>query len=64
METLQTRAAELGLARIFSDVSLTAEPFFERFGFSVVERKNVVLGKVSLSNARMERLSARTPRPG
>ena len=64
METLQARAAEIGLARVFSDVSLTAEPFFERFGFTVVERKNVVLGKVSLPNARMERLSARTPRPG
>ena len=42
--------------RLFSDVSLTAEPFFERFGFSIVERKNVVIGKVSLPNARMEKL--------
>jgi len=55
METLQVRAAELGLVRLFSDVSLTAEPFFERFGFSVVERKNVVIGQVSLPGARMER---------
>ena len=55
METLHTRAAELGLVRLFSDVSLTAEPFFERFGFSVVERKNEVIGQVSRPNARMEK---------
>jgi putative acetyltransferase len=57
METLQARAAELGLVRLFSDVSVTAEPFFERFGFVVVERKHVVMGKVSLPNARMEKAS-------
>lgn len=55
MEALHARAGELGLARLFSDVSLTAEPFFERFGFSVVERKSVVVGKVSLPTARMEK---------
>jgi len=57
METLQARATELGLARLFSDVSLTAQPFFERFGFSVVERKTVLVGKVSLPNARMEKVA-------
>ncbi len=57
MESLHARAAESGLARLFSDVSVTAEPFFERFGFVVVERKDVVIGRVSLPNARMEKLS-------
>jgi putative acetyltransferase len=57
MESLHARAAESGLARLFSDVSVTAEPFFESFGFSVVERKDVVIGRVSLPNARMEKLS-------
>jgi len=56
MEALHARAAELGLARLFADVSLTAEPFFERFGFSDVERKNAIIGKASLPNARMEKL--------
>jgi putative acetyltransferase len=55
MERLHARAAELGLVRLFSDVSTTAEPFFERFGFRVLERKNVVSGQVSLANARMEK---------
>lgn len=57
METIHARAAELGLVRLFSDVSLTAEPFFQRFGFTVADRKEVVIGKVSLRHARMERLS-------
>ena len=55
MERIHARAAELGLVRLFSDVSLTAEPFFEHFGFHVVERKNVVSRQVSLPNARMEK---------
>ena len=58
MERLHARAAELGLVRLFSDVSLTAEPFFERFGFRIVERQNVVLGKVSFPNVRMEKALA------
>jgi len=56
METLHARAAELGLQRLFSDVSLTAEPFFERFGFRVVERKSVAIGQVSLPNALMAKV--------
>jgi putative acetyltransferase len=41
------------LGRLFSDVSRTAQPFFERFGFLVSEHKTVVVGGVSLANARM-----------
>jgi putative acetyltransferase len=55
MERLHARAAELGLTRLFSDVSRTAEPFFQRFGFRVVEHKSVVIGQVSLPNVRMEK---------
>ena len=58
MERLHARAGELGLARLLSDVSRTAEPFFEHFGFRVVERKTVVIGQVSLPNARMEKALA------
>jgi putative acetyltransferase len=56
MDRLHARAAELGLARLFSEVSLTAEPFFEHFGFRVVERKTAVMGRISLPNARMEKV--------
>lgn len=55
MERLHARAAELGLGRLYSDVSRTAEPFFERLGFRVVERNDVVIGQVSLPHARMEK---------
>ena len=53
MERIHARAQELKLPRLFSDVSRTAQPFFERFGFLVIEHKSVVVGGVSLANARM-----------
>jgi hypothetical protein len=34
-------------------MSRNAQPFFERFGFLLLEHKTVVLGGVSLENARM-----------
>ena len=55
MDRIHARAEELQLTRLFSDVSRTAQPFFERFGFLVLERKTVVVGDVSLSNARMSK---------
>ena len=58
MQRLHARAAELGLTRLFSDVSVTAQPFFERFGFHVVEHKSVIIGRVSLPHARMEKALA------
>ncbi len=53
MERIHARAQEMKLARLFSDVSRTGQPFFERFGFLVIEHKTVVVGGVSLANARM-----------
>lgn len=55
MDTLHARAAELQLGRLFAEVSRTAQPFFQRFGFRVVEQKIVVIGDISLPNARMEK---------
>ena len=53
MDRIHARAQELELTRLFSDVSRTAQPFFERFGFLVLEHRTVVIGDVSLPNARM-----------
>jgi putative acetyltransferase len=53
MDRIHSRAEEMKLARLFSDVSRTAQPFFERFGFLVLEHRTVVVGGVSLPNARM-----------
>ena len=53
MDCIHARAQELKLTRLFSDVSRNAQPFFERFGFLVLEHKAVTVGGVSLPNARM-----------
>jgi len=55
MERIHARAEEWQLSHLFSDVSRTAQPFFTRFGFLVVEHKTVVIRGVSLANARMEK---------
>ena len=53
MQRIHARAAELQLPQLFADVSLTAEPFFERFGFRLVERKLAEVRGARLQNARM-----------
>lgn len=53
MARIHARAQELKLPQLYSDVSRTAQPFFERFGFLVLEHKTVVVCDVNLPNARM-----------
>jgi len=53
MNQIHERAKGLELRALRSDVSLTAQPFFERFGFRVVESRVVVIRGVELTNARM-----------
>ncbi|HVY39963.1 MAG TPA: GNAT family acetyltransferase [Polyangia bacterium] len=53
MERIHARATELQVDRLYADVSLTAEPFFQRFGFRVVERKLAEVRGARLPNARM-----------
>jgi putative acetyltransferase len=53
--TVELKAVELGLDRIFTDSSLTARPFFERCGFSTVRRQIVTRSGIELSNFRMEK---------
>jgi putative acetyltransferase len=53
LEHLCSTAQQRGIARVVSDVSLCAEPFFQRHGFSVSERKTVVVRGVEMPNARM-----------
>ncbi len=57
----EERAIELGLTRIFTEASITARPFFERRGFSVLRQNSVVRGGAELTNFSMEkRLPDRT----
>jgi putative acetyltransferase len=55
MRQIEREAGELDLARLTSHVSLAAQPFFQHFGFVVVESRTVTIGDVSLRNARMEK---------
>ncbi|UNK57747.1 GNAT family N-acetyltransferase [Pseudoxanthomonas daejeonensis] len=46
-------AARRGISELSADVSLSAEPFFSKHGFVVVERQTVAVAGVELANARM-----------
>lgn len=48
-------AAERGIGELYSDVSLTAEPFFTRHGFTVDSRNKVEVRGVLLDNASMRK---------
>jgi putative acetyltransferase len=53
MAHIHAEAAQQGLARLWADVSLAAEPFFAARGFAVEERQAVERAGVVLHNARM-----------
>ena len=55
MQRLLARAGELGLEKVNSLVSLTAEPFFAHFGFEVLERHVFDLRGVEMRNALMRK---------
>ncbi|UIN53852.1 GNAT family N-acetyltransferase [Pseudomonas kribbensis] len=55
MGRILDEANMLGIREVTSDVSRTAEIFFERHGFHVVERKLSVTRGVSLPNALMRK---------
>jgi putative acetyltransferase len=55
MQFIHSEAKRLNTTELTSNVSQTAQPFFERFGFVVVERKNPVIRGVELRNALMRK---------
>jgi putative acetyltransferase len=48
-------ASTLGVSALTSDVSRTAQPFFQRFGFAVVEQRSPVVRGVVVPNALMRK---------
>ena len=52
---IEDKARTLGLARLFTEASITARPFFESHGFAVVKRQTVVRRGVELTNFVMEK---------
>ncbi|MBV9430634.1 MAG: GNAT family N-acetyltransferase [Hyphomicrobiales bacterium] len=59
--TVETSASRQRLSRIFTEASITARPFFERRGFSVVARQEVSKRGQRLTNFRMEKHLAKDP---
>ena len=55
MNHLHTAAQERRIAVLTSHVSITAQPFFERFGFTVVHQRSVVIDGVTLTNSLMRK---------
>ncbi len=56
MTHLIRTAVSRGLTRMYSNVSITARPFFEHFGFTVETEQKITIGEISLTNYRMSRL--------
>ena len=55
MRHLLVQAQALRISELTSDVSRTAQPFYERFGFAVVEQRYPQLRGVVVPNALMRR---------
>lgn len=58
MSRLHQEAETLGLAEMTADVSKTAEPFFAKYGFDVLERRAPVRLGVVIHNALMRKTLA------
>ncbi len=54
-EAVEREAAGRGLARITTEASITAKPFFERHGFRVVREQTVRRHGVQMTNFAMEK---------
>lgn len=55
MNEILKRAKNSNIDRIFSEVSITARPFFEKQGFVVLSEQKVVIKDIELTNYKMER---------
>ena len=64
MQTLERSARAERIPRLYSNVSLSAEPFFRKHGFIVERRQEVSVNGVSLRNARMFRVLSPVDEPG
>jgi putative acetyltransferase len=55
MQQIHSTAISNGLESLFSNVSITARPFFERWGFEVEQAQSVTLRGVTFENFRMRK---------
>jgi len=61
MNHIRAAANTQSINALTSDVSLTAQPFFERFGFVIVEQRSPVIRGVVVPNAFMRKELASNP---
>lgn len=59
LEAAECHARKYGAARMTSEVSITARPFFERRGYTVTAEQRVKAKNVYMTNFRMEKSLAR-----
>lgn len=52
---IETEAKNQGQTRLIAEVSITAKPFFEKVGFSVIKEQRVERAGIALSNFKMEK---------
>lgn len=56
LERLEAFAKDLNLPAITSDASITARPFFEKFGFKVEKRQELNKKGIQISNFKMRKV--------
>ncbi|MBD3886337.1 GNAT family N-acetyltransferase [Phormidium tenue FACHB-886] len=54
-QAIETKAGELGLSRLFVEASITAKPFFQHMGFSLVKEQEVTRRGETFINYAMEK---------
>ncbi|MBM3207702.1 MAG: GNAT family N-acetyltransferase [Chlamydiae bacterium] len=55
MKEIFLRAKKNSIRLLFSEVSITAKPFFERHGFAIIEKQQVIKNGVKFTNFKMEK---------
>lgn len=53
---IEKEAQNRGFARLFVEASITAKPFFQKMGFSIIEEQSVKNRGEQLTNFRMEKI--------
>lgn len=55
MRAIEELAYHYGCKKLYSEVSITAKPFFEKSGFACIREQMVLIGDVRLKNYLMEK---------
>lgn len=63
LQAIQNKAKDLGLDRVYAEVSITAKPFFTKMGFSVQKKQTVHTRGESFTNYRMQKVLKKATYP-